>query len=789
MQEKINNISEFKKILAALLIFIIFFIVFFFPIIKRDSFIGGDFLFGFPLYFNGFLNLEKLQILQWNPYNLSGTPDMFSSFIISYLPNWFFASLLNTNNIGYSYLIIELMSIFHIFLTAIFTYLLARYLKISFWGAIISGLIFSLSGYLAYKAMYPTMIFSVIWLPIIFLFFHRGLNQKNFRDIAISSFFMAMSALGGHQQMPFYIGLFLFFYTLFYIYTEYKKNITKKNFKNLISIVAPPLKKLLFIAFITVGSLAITTLPTLNYVAQTWHGPSTPGPIGSSLSPLFFLFTQIIPHYFGGQNQTEIYYGNWPIIELASYVGIISLILSFIAIINLLLKNNIVKFLLIAMVFFLMFAFGVNSPIYLLFYYFVPLFKNFSTPSRALLFFVFPIALLAGFGLTVIMEKMTDSLKRKINLVINFLLVSFFVFGTIIAFLSFYDSGSLVKDISLSHPGTNFMDSSVIFQDYSVLLLIILLVYLVMKKWFSGTLKKSVFVVLIITILFIDLFAASSGFYSSKDSIDPREYYKRTPAIDFLDKQDKTDYRFVSNNLLNDSLDTLYKIPSTEQLAVANFRYEEYAKGHFGSFMGKMNIISGNRLNLLNARYLMFEKPPEEGNYQKIDSVDNLYQNLDALPRLFLVHKAETITAPDKILKRIDDKKFNPRQTIILENVPPLNSAADNNLNEKDKAVFTYYSPDQIEIYTYSQNSALLFLSEMYYPGWKAFVDGVPVGIYRANYLFRSVYLDKGPHSVKMIFDPEDFKLGRNITIATLLILLAYFLIDIVRHRKFEGYF
>lgn len=780
--------SKFKNFFYALIIFSIAIILFFLPLFKQTSFIGGDFLFGFPNYYVNAGDLKESILSKWNPYNLSGTINVNYNFLPSYLPNWLYTFSVN-NNIGYSYLITELMVIFHLFLSAIFTYLLARYFKINFWGAIISGLIFSLSGYLAYKSMYPTLIFSTAWLPLIFLFFHKGLNQKKFHDIAVAGFFMAMSALGGHQQMTFYIGLFLSFYTLFYIYTKYKKDATKNSFKNLISAAISPLGKLLFIAFITAGSLAMASLPLINYVAETWHGPSSPGFIGSSLSPLFFLFTQIIPHYFGGQNQTEIYYGNWPVIELASYVGIISLILAFIAIILLLLKNNTVRFLLITMVFFIMFAFGVNSPIYLIFYFFVPLFKNFSTPSRALLFFVFPISLLAGFGLTAIMGKMTDNLKHKINLVINFLLASFFVFGAIITFLSFYDSGRLVKNISLSFPGTNFINSSFIFLNFLVLLLIILLIYLVMKKWFSGTLKKEIFAVSVIIILFIDLFAANSGFYSSGDYIDPREHYKKTVEIDFLEKQDKTDYRFAANNLLSDSMDTLYKIPSTEQLTVANFRYEEYTKGFFGSFMGKMNIVSGNRLNLLNARYLMFEKKPEEGNYQKIDGTDFLYQNLDALPRLFLVHKTEVINNPDNILTRIDSVDFNPRQTIILEKPSPLKNFETNKSNTKDKAVFTYYSPDQIEIYAYSQNPSMLFLSEMYYPGWKAYIDGKSAEIYQANYLFRSVYLDKGPHTVKMIFDPEDFKLGRNITVATLFILLIYFLFDIIRHRKFEGYY
>lgn len=280
-----------------------------------------------------------------------------------------------------------------------------------------------------------------------------------------------------------------------------------------------------------------------------------------------------------------------------------------------------------------------------------------------------------------------------------------------------------------------------------------------------------------------DLFFLGPLPYSLNSPAKPEIFYQSNPAIEFLKNKDASDYRVADMNFFNNGYNLLYKIPDIGGLGLTNLRYEKYTKGNFSAWSGYPHIGPGNRLNLLNVRYATFKG----GNYKKISGASNLYENLDALPRLFLVHRAETVTDPDAVLKRIDNASFDPRRTIILEKPSPLAEAEAGPEEEKNIAVFTYYSPDRIDIYANSDAPSMLFLSEMYHPDWKAYVDGTPSEIYQADYLFRSVYLDKGPHSVTMIFDPEDVKLGRKITIATLSVLLSYFIYDILKNKKFEG--
>ena len=79
---------------------------------------------------------------------------------------------------------------------------------------------------------------------------------------------------------------------------------------------------------------------------------------------------------------------------------------------------------------------------------------------------------------------------------------------------------------------------------------------------------------------------------------------------------------------------------------------------------------------------------------------------------------------------------------------------------KKGSASIKDYSPNYVRIDTVSDGSAILFLSDVYYPGWKAYVDGNKTQVYRANFTFRSIIVPKGTHSVTFVYDPISFRLG-----------------------------
>lgn len=778
-----NHSTRFrpKEIFRMLGIIISFFVIFFLPIILKAKFIGADFLMGFGVFSSYWLDLKHSLLFRWYPYIFSGiswTPD----FYYAYLPNWANILLMN-GELGHDYFLLELMVIFHLFLGAIFTFFLARYFKIGFFGAIISALIFSFSGFTVGKIYYISMIYSFIWLPLIFLFFHRGLNRNNWRDIILSGFFLIMSGLGSHLQITYYIGLFLFFYTAFFAITNYGRILQGSALEKIKSIFIP-FVKLGLLAILLIASAAIIILPLFSYVDSTWHG-NIKSAFGYSLSPVYFAFTQFFPQYFGEKYIIESFYPNYNLAETYAYVGLLPLILSIVAGAALFKKNKEVKFFFLVSVISLLIAFGVYTPAYRILFQVLPYFNNFSNPARFALLFIMPLSLLAGFGFGAILGEQGSEAKRKAQVIFFAALKIISGVALSIFSISVLCQFGILKNISLVWLDALAPNSFFIY--YPVFLFFLLLLYLAAVNWFSGRIKRSFFAGFFVLAVFFELYFFGARPYDLKNSVNPLDYYRETPLSIFLTEKNEAEYRLLDRNLLSNGFSHYYKIPSVGGVGVAGFRYEKYAKGNFYEDTSYAKIDSGNRLDLLNARYVLSANEPKEGNYKKVEGVDNLYQNLDVLPRAFLAHNSETINDPDKILTRIDSEDFDPRETVILEKVSSLAATDSGRQNKKDKAIFTYYSPDKIDVYANSEAPSLLFLSEMYHPGWKASVDGKPAEIYQANYLFRSVYLDKGPHSVAMVFDPEDAKLGRKITIASLSVLLLYFIYDILRNRKYEG--
>jgi len=69
----------------------------------------------------------------------------------------------------------------------------------------------------------------------------------------------------------------------------------------------------------------------------------------------------------------------------------------------------------------------------------------------------------------------------------------------------------------------------------------------------------------------------------------------------------------------------------------------------------------------------------------------------------------------------------------------------------------------------------LLVLTDQFYPGWTATIDGQPAPIHRADYLFRGVLLPAGSHRVEFLYWPASFRIGATVSALALvaIVLLA----------------
>jgi hypothetical protein len=145
------------------------------------------------------------------------------------------------------------------------------------------------------------------------------------------------------------------------------------------------------------------------------------------------------------------------------------------------------------------------------------------------------------------------------------------------------------------------------------------------------------------------------------------------------------------------------------------------------------------------------------------------------LPRTFIVPDYKVLKKKE-VLDYLIRSDFDPTHVVLLEEGVDLCDLAEHPSQESSKpglAKIVSYRPDQIVVSTNSSTPGYLFLSEMFYPGWKAFVDDQPKRILRGNYLFRVVQLPEGQHVVRFVFDPLSIKIGIGITILTLFVIMG----------------
>jgi hypothetical protein len=184
-------------------------------------------------------------------------------------------------------------------------------------------------------------------------------------------------------------------------------------------------------------------------------------------------------------------------------------------------------------------------------------------------------------------------------------------------------------------------------------------------------------------------------------------------------------------------------------------------------------------LGLLNARFLAAEFPMDDKNLTllRVMGRTHIYENERALPRAFVVGRVKVISDEEEILSELTF--FDPEKLALLEEKPAWTLDAPSLFQE---AEVTFYSPNKIVVQASLSSPGLLVLSELWYPGWRAYDNGQEVKIHRANYLMRSVHLEAGRHTVEFAYEPLSLKVGRWVSAGAVLGLIVY-VVSAIRRR------
>jgi uncharacterized membrane protein YfhO len=81
------------------------------------------------------------------------------------------------------------------------------------------------------------------------------------------------------------------------------------------------------------------------------------------------------------------------------------------------------------------------------------------------------------------------------------------------------------------------------------------------------------------------------------------------------------------------------------------------------------------------------------------------------------------------------------------------------------------YQPHHIQMRVNMDRRGYVVLSDTWYPGWRAFLDGQPVPIERANLSFRAVQVPQGQHDLQLAYKPASYAWGTRLSLGTLLVV------------------
>ncbi|MBI5955641.1 MAG: YfhO family protein [Chloroflexi bacterium] len=175
---------------------------------------------------------------------------------------------------------------------------------------------------------------------------------------------------------------------------------------------------------------------------------------------------------------------------------------------------------------------------------------------------------------------------------------------------------------------------------------------------------------------------------------------------------------------------------------------------------------------LLNVKYLYTDRTSVPGatllgSYGKGQL---LYQVSDPGARASIVFQAQVEPDERRALALVAGPGFDPRLKVVLSQSPgiPIGSGG------RGQARVTAYSPERIEVVATLDGNGVLVLSEVYYPGWRVFVDGREDRLLLADFALRAVALPAGEHRVVLVYDPWTFKAGALLSLASLATCIAF---------------
>lgn len=721
-------------------------------------------------------NLKNHTWPLWNPFYFGGMPLLanFQSATFSWT-NLFFFFLPFAKAWGWGVVVQP-------FLTILFTFLFLRHLKINKTASLLGGIIFAFSAFSLIWLEYNVHGHAAMWLPLLLLSVDQIVEKRKFRWVLAGSFFLALSIFAGYPQIVLYSLTAVGFYALFRLVNFYQQ---EKNWRKIVV----PFFELIVFVFLGVLLSAIQWLPGYEALKLSVREID---PIASLSSGGFLpwqnLVTFLSPDFFGNP-ATYNFWGKPWYDNFALYVGILPLILATLAVF--LRRDKLSYF----FTFLALFSFLIALP--------TPIAKIVEAlgiygvkaiSARIIFLLDFSLAILAALGLDWFLSHFNNmyyrSGKRKILVILAvFTIVFITLWGFVLTAGKIFPEAKWLVYLKISQrnlilPTLLFLISSLIFG-----------CWFLFKNRQTANIKVLVLIAILLLSVF-DLFRFGWKYlsFSKQEMIFPS-----TPVIEFLQKQEKP-FRVEFGETIPQNMWLPYGLESAAGYdAMAPLRYTQFlgalrtgkSDAPYGR-VGQVENYESKLFDLLNIKYVLAVKYDEKGvrtpegkpkpifenpKFKLVfeDKTVQVYENKNVLPRAFLVHEVVVKNSDKEIIDQLLDSNFDLAKAAVIEENVSLGKTKFNLKN--DKVLYFNYGQTSSFIKTNSEADGFLLVTDSFYPGWEAKIDGQPAKIYRTDFAFRGIFVPQGEHLIEFIYQPLSFRLGSFISLSTAVIMIGIIIV------------
>ena len=437
---------------------------------------------------------------------------------------------------------------------------------------------------------------------------------------------------------------------------------------------------------------------------------------------------------------------------------------------------------------------------------YVPMYSKFRTVASILVIAEFTIPLLAMMALREIFLRPQLIREQFKPFVASFLLTGgvaflFAIMPTVFfsSFISSAEMGALQSSLPSEYVApiiSNLTDMRVAMftADAWRSFFVVLIGTLLLLFFAMGRLKAKATLGLVAVLCLIDLWSVDKRYlcdemYVEKQSVAREKLFQPSPADKVILEDKALDYRVLNlaTNTFNEN-ETSYFHKSIGGYNAAKLRrYQEMIEEHIapemqalykevataGGDMTQVNDSVFPVINMLNTRWFILpgadgqtfplQNPYAFGNawfVSDIQEAANANEEIDALHHIDPRHTA------------VVDSRF----TTIVGQAQAVDSTCT--------AVMKTYDANRLTYEVNSPKGGVVVFSEIYYPGWQAFIDGREVEVGRADYILRALQVPAGKHEVVMTFDPVSLHTTETIAYIALALLLVGILAGIVLHIR-----